>query len=272
VSARRTVVVTDLDGTLWSDELVVGPRTRAAVQELLEAGVPVLAATARRPRGAREILARNGLDLPLVGLNGAMGRHADRTPFHDAFFAPDDARTAYRAFADHGFAPCLYVDEADYDVVLAREPSTNPGHVEYLRPVARVAGDLEAVAHSEPLYGFSLLGLPRGALEPAVADLTAAGIPHDFAPEPQWAGWSINAMPRGVSKWSGITAFCAAIGVAADDVLAVGDGTNDLEMLARAARPFVVAGSRAAARVNGAGTIAPPERDGWAALAAHVLG
>jgi hydroxymethylpyrimidine pyrophosphatase-like HAD family hydrolase len=79
-------------------------------------------------------------------------------------------------------------------------------------------------------------------------------------------------MPAGISKWSGIAAFCAAAGIPADAVLAVGDGTNDVAMLERAARPVVIAGSRAAARVPRAEAIAPPERDGWAALAARVLG
>ena len=109
-------------------------------------------------------------------------------------------------------------------------------------------------------------GPPARELEPAVAALAAAGIAHDFAPEPLLPGWGVNAMPPGVSKWSGIEAFCAAAGVSPGAVLAVGDGTNDVAMLERAARPVVVAGSRAAARVPGAEAIAPPERDGWAAI------
>lgn len=265
------VIVTDLDGTLWAHDLVVRPRTRAAVVELLEAGVPVLAATARRTRGARELLRENGLELPVVGLNGALGRHVDGTSFHDAVFGRDAGLEAFAAFARHGLMPCVYVAEADVDVVLAPEPSTNPGHVAYLQPVSRVDDDLEGVVRDEPVYGFSLLGLPPATLVPVVEDLEAAGIAYDLAPEPQWPGWSVNAMPRGVSKWSGIEAFCAAMGVACDGVLAVGDGSNDTEMLERAARPFTVAGSRAAALLPEAPTIDPPEHDGWAALAALVL-
>jgi hydroxymethylpyrimidine pyrophosphatase-like HAD family hydrolase len=261
-----TLVVTDLDGTLWGDDLVVRPRVRAAVAELLADGVPILAATARRVRGAGELLARNGLHLPVVGLNGTLGELADGTRFHDAHFAPDEAAAALEAFARHGFAPCVYVVEPGIDVVLPPEPSTNPGHVGYLRPVARVAADLGAVVRSQPVYGFSVLGRPPEELEPVVASLQAAGVAYDFAPEPKWPGWSVNAMPDGISKWAGIVAFCAVAGIPADDVLAVGDGTNDLEMLAAAAWPLTIQGSRAAARLPAVPSIPPPEAEGWAEI------
>jgi len=271
-AARPAVVVTDLDGTLWDATLRVGPRTRAAVHALADAGVPVLAATARRPRGARELLAANGLELPIVGLNGAMGRHAGGAAFHDEVFRPRDALAAYDAFARHGLSPCVYVGEPDVDVVLGPAPSTHPDHIAYLRPVARVDQDLEGVVRSSAVYGLAVVGLPPAKLEPAAAALRAAGIAHDLAPEPLLPGWGVNAMPPGISKWVGIEAFCAASGIASDTVLAVGDGTNDVAMLEAAARPVVVAGSRAAARVPGAEAIEPPERDGWAELAARVLG
>jgi hydroxymethylpyrimidine pyrophosphatase-like HAD family hydrolase len=261
------VVVTDLDGTLWPRDLVVRPATRAAVARLTASGIPILAATARRLRGGRELLERNGLTLPVVGLNGAIGEHPDGTRFHDAPFAPADAHAALAAFTAHGLAPVVYVDEPGIDVVLPPAPATNPGHVAYLRPVARDVPELEPVLRAQPVYGFSVLGRAPEELEPVVAALAAAGIPCDYAPEPQWPGWSVTAMPAGVSKWAGALAFCAAVGVGADAVLAVGDGTNDLAMLEAAARPVVVAGSRAAARMPGAEVIAPPEDDGWAALA-----
>ena len=107
----------------------------------------------------------------------------------------------------------MYVGEPDVDVVLGPEPSTHPDHVEYLRPVARLDPDLEEVVRSQPVYGLAVVGRPPAELEPAVAALAAAGIAHDFAPEPLLPGWGVNAMPPGVSKWSGIEAFCAAAGV-----------------------------------------------------------
>src|SRR4029079_5833280 len=70
-AARRVnglAVVPDRDGTLWPVDLVVRPGVRSAVAALVDAGVPVLVATARRVRGAHDLLRENGLWLPVVGL------------------------------------------------------------------------------------------------------------------------------------------------------------------------------------------------------------
>jgi hydroxymethylpyrimidine pyrophosphatase-like HAD family hydrolase len=46
-----------------------------------------------------------------------------------------------------------------------------------------------------------------------------------------------------VSKASGLDSVCARLGLGADDVLAVGDGLNDLEMLRWAGRGVAMGGS-----------------------------
>ena len=50
-----------------------------------------------------------------------------------------------------------------------------------------------------------------------------------------WTAW-LDLAPTGVSKASGLTSVCARLGVDAGDVLAIGDGRNDVEMLRWAGR------------------------------------
>ena len=50
-----------------------------------------------------------------------------------------------------------------------------------------------------------------------------------------WTAW-LDLAPQGVSKASGLEAVCGRLGVAAEDVLAIGDGRNDVEMLQWAGR------------------------------------
>ena len=50
-----------------------------------------------------------------------------------------------------------------------------------------------------------------------------------------WTAW-LDLAPAGVSKASGLESVCERLGVAADDVLAIGDGRNDVEMLRWAGR------------------------------------
>ncbi len=229
--------------------------------------MPVLAATARRVRGARLLLDGNALPLPVVGLNGAIGRHADGSVFHAVPFPPRAAAAALAAFESAGLPPCVYVAEPDVDVVLPPAPASHPGHLESLAGVTRPA-DLAATVASEPVYAFSVLGRPERDLAPVAVALDAAGFGFDCAPEPIWPGWGITAMAPGVSKWAGVLAFCAEAGCSPDDVLAVGDNTNDVPMLEAAAWPLTVAGSSAARLLPEIPTIEPPARDGWAEIPA----
>jgi hydroxymethylpyrimidine pyrophosphatase-like HAD family hydrolase len=50
-----------------------------------------------------------------------------------------------------------------------------------------------------------------------------------------WTAW-LDLAPVGVSKASGLQYVASALGVEAEDVLAVGDGRNDIEMLQWAGR------------------------------------
>jgi hydroxymethylpyrimidine pyrophosphatase-like HAD family hydrolase len=262
-----TLVVTDLDGTLWGRDCVASPAIRAAVDELLAGGHAVLAATARRPRAARALLDANGLALPVVGLNGAAGVDPAGARFHAVPFTRAEAERALAAFTLNRLRPCVYVLEPAVDVVLPPDPSTHPDHQASLAGVTRTA-DPAAVVVAQPVFAFSVLGRPEEILRPVADALEVAGFGHDLAPEPVWPGWGLTVMAPGVSKWAGVRAFCAAARLSPADVLAVGDGSNDVPLLRAAAWPLSVAGSRAAALYPDAPTIPSPARDGWAEIPA----
>ncbi len=50
-----------------------------------------------------------------------------------------------------------------------------------------------------------------------------------------WTAW-LDLTPVGVSKASGLEQVCADLGLTSADVLAIGDGRNDIEMLRWAGR------------------------------------
>jgi hydroxymethylpyrimidine pyrophosphatase-like HAD family hydrolase len=81
-----------------------------------------------------------------------------------------------------------------------------------------------------------------------------------------WPDWGLTVMAPGVSKWAGVRSYCEVTGRSPADVLAVGDGSNDVPLLRHAAWPLTVAASRAAALFPQAPTIPAPAFDGWAQI------
>jgi hydroxymethylpyrimidine pyrophosphatase-like HAD family hydrolase len=196
-----------------------------------------------------------------------MGVRPDGTRFHAVPFTSVEAERALAAFTASGLRPCVYVLERDVDVVLPPEPSTHPEHMASLAGVTRT-GDPAATVAAHQVFAFSVLGRPEGWLRPVADALAAAGFGHDLAPEPVWPDWGLTVMAPGVSKWAGVLSYCDATGHSPLDVLAVGDGSNDVPLLREAALPLTVAASRAAALFPEAPSIPPPAHDGWAELPA----
>jgi hydroxymethylpyrimidine pyrophosphatase-like HAD family hydrolase len=258
------LVATDLDGTFWGPDFAPPAEHIAAVQELERRDVTVLAATSRRPRMTRQRLEGVGLKMPAVLIDGAIGvdfRTGER--FHEAVYDVEAARNALAAFRAHGLDPCLYLDDPEIDIAVSAAPSTCVQHLAHL---GRFAGtrDLEDVVATIGVFAFSVLGLDHEVLAPLARELVAAhGNTVVLYAEPQYGRFGLVVNPLGVSKWSGIEAYCELNGIAPDQVAAVGDGLNDLEMLRRAGVSVGVRGGCEEVVEMADFLIDPPERGGW---------
>jgi hydroxymethylpyrimidine pyrophosphatase-like HAD family hydrolase len=260
------LIATDLDGTFWGPDMKVPVRHAEAVRELDALGVTVLAATSRRPRIARACLGAAGLALPAVLVDGGIGidfRTEER--FHQATFDPTIATATLATFRSGGLDPCLYVDDPDADMVISENPGTCAPHLAYIADVARIE-DLDSAVLKLPVYAFSLLGLPRNRLEPIARSLRDLGSEVVLYAEPRYGDCGLIVNPPGVSKWSGIDAYCQLSGIDPTEVLAVGDGDNDVAMLTQAAVAVAVRGGTTSALNAADHLIDPPHAHGWLSL------
>ena len=259
------LVVSDLDGTLWQSDHDLPARTRHAIAELDRRGVPLLIATGRRVQSTATPLRSFGLTPPAVMLNGALGIDlATAERFHHATIAPAAARGVLDAFRSAGLEPCIYVDHEAVEVFLAAVPSTHPDHVASLGGHAD-RDDLDRVVAEEHVLAFSVIGRPQDELALVRQYLGVHGVAH-LNRVPDFGGYSLTVAGPGMSKWEGVVAYCAHAGLDAAKVLAIGDGENDLELLAGAAIAVAPADADPVVREFAQHIVGRAADGGWADL------
>lgn len=265
--ANVDLVVTDLDGTLWHTDEALHPLTTAALDELARRGIPLLVATGRRIGSTRAPLARFGLAPPAVVLNGAVALDlstGDR--FHRLVFDPVDARRALDVFTEHDLSPCVYVDHGEVEVFLGESPSTHPSHIHQLGPAAHV-GDLEAVVGDLPVLAFGIIGRPEELLAPAADAISSGRLAETHLSRSlDLGGMALTVAPPGVSKWSGVLAFCALASLDPTKILAIGDGPNDVELLSHAAIAVTLEDGHASLEAIAHHKVPAARAGGWASI------
>ena len=219
------LVALDVDGTLVDETNTISPATADAVSRLVETGIPVVVSTGRAVPGAFEVCER--LELPdglAVCSNGAVlvayrpvdvvhavtfdASEAVRrvlTEVPDAFVAVEEVGVGYRVnrpFPGGEIAGTITVEDTDSLIsepvtrVIIRAPSHDPLEFHAL---------VEGLGLTETNYYIG------------------------------YTAW-LDLAPLGVSKASGLQRVADRLGVDPADVLAVGDGFNDIEMLQWAGR------------------------------------
>ena len=230
------LVALDIDGTLlrWIDGTgtsheEITPAVRDAVRRAQAAGAHVVLASGRSPDGMTGVADLLGLateDDPVwvVASNGAVVfRYPPMHVVHEETF---DARAAVAAvLAEHPRA-LVAVEERGVGYRVNRH-----------FPMGELSGEMilteveEMVA--EPVSRV-IIRDPEATVEDFVALAGRLGL-HGTDYVVGWTAW-LDLAPVGVSKASGLDMVCSRLGVEAADVLAIGDGRNDLEMLAWAGR------------------------------------
>lgn len=264
-----SVVVTDLDGTLWHTDDHVPERVRRAFAEVQARGVPLLVATGRRLASTEAPLAAHGLSAPVVVLNGALGVLPDGRRFHRARYPVDEGLAVFDAFASAGLEPVVYIDHPSFEVVLGPRPSTNPAHAAALAPTARRGDPRDAVLAGDAL-GFSLIGVEHTVAVAAEAAIGDRGVTHLDRSLDHPGMVSLTVAPRSRSKWDGVLAYCEHADLDPDRVLALGDGPNDVELLTGAAVALVPHGSHPSALALADHVIGSARDGGWAEVLDHL--
>jgi Cof subfamily protein (haloacid dehalogenase superfamily) len=227
------LVAIDLDGTLLDAEGAVPPANAAALQAL---PVPYVIVTGRPWRWMAPILEHLPAEGSAILANGALvvdlasGKVLLSRPLAVAD-ALKCARTLRAAVPDCGFA-VEYPDLAPYGYEVEYRPRWIPenprvGPIEELldRPISKLL--CRSPDHdSDSLH--------------AIADKVLAGQPLTLTHSSGGDGLlEISAV--GADKGSALAAYAAALGIDRADVIAFGDGRNDLPMLIWAGRGVAVA-------------------------------
>jgi len=252
------LIAVDIDGTLLDSSGRLPPSHRDALADAIRHGIRVALVTGRSFHFARPVVDELALPVTLVVNNGAvvtnetgetelrhlLDRHVARRLLEET-----------RAFED---SVALVFDRApgsdERQVVFERMDWTHPNRLRYYEKnrafIAEAPGPLAAMLTEDPIQVMfngsvapmrrlvEALRSSRDASRFAVA-LTEYE-PRDFS--------LVDVNGAGCSKGAALARWAALHGIAADGVLAAGDNLNDIEMLAYAGIPVVMANASQALR------------------------
>jgi hypothetical protein len=112
VSGRPGIrlLLTDVDGTLVTNDKVLTPEASAACRALHVAGIALALVSSRPPRGLRPLVAPLDLRGPIAGFNGGMLVHPDLSVIETYPIDPGTARKTVTFLLEHGLDVWVYTE------------------------------------------------------------------------------------------------------------------------------------------------------------------
>jgi len=255
------VVATDLDGTLLRSDGSISDRTRIAIADAEEAGVPTIFVTARPPRWLDELADVVGEHGVAICGNGAFVYDvATRTVASCRGFDPEvmaavvaDLRAEFPGITFAAERPDgmgrepAFVDPYSHEYVVEDDPHSSVSPVGKLLARWPDADPHAFLQRVEDVVGGRVEIGYSGAV--GLAEMTASG----------------------VTKASGLAAWCEEHGIDASEVWACGDMPNDLPMLAWAGRGLAVRNAHPDVIAAAAEVIASNDEDGVADVLESIV-
>ncbi len=222
---RPRLVALDIDGTLLSFDGRLPQSVRAAVDAVVAAGVPVVLSTGRGWAGTKPVAEALGLPPGQhVSSNGAVRvSYPPLELLERVTFDPTDV--VDRVLAEHP------------EAMLAIEEIGRGFKVNRVFPEGELTGELVEVELDELVAERVTRVVVR---DPNASEADFLRLAHRLGLQGVsyfigYTAW-LDIAPDGIDKSYGLAGVCTDLGIDATDVLAMGDGRNDIEMLSWAGR------------------------------------
>ena len=225
----------DIDGTLLDSDGRIPTANRDAIARAIDAGVEVALATGRRYEFARPIFESLPEPLTLILSNGAIVKARDGRTLMRRLLPRATAHRVLAGFPEHrGSAAVVFDRHREGQVVFEAIDWEHPRHRRFFevnRPFLAEVAPLENCLIEDPIQVMFSGGCVQmrtlfERLQQRSSDFSVAlteYVHRDFS--------LVDIVATGCSKGSALRAWASERGFARDEVMAMGDNLNDLQML-----------------------------------------
>jgi len=240
------LVAIDIDGTLLDSRWQLPDANRDAIGAAVDAGVEVALVTGRRYDFARPIIDMLPCRVTAIVSNGAIVRSPAGDTHLRRLLSRAVARDVLAATPAYRDGAALIFDRPrDGQVVFERIDWTHPsrrGYAERNRAFIVEVDPIESALTEDPIQVMFNGGVAsmRGLVallralpsSPAFAVAVTEYVERDFS--------LVDVLPAGCTKGAALAEWAGRQGYGRDEVMALGDNLNDLEMLEAAGLPVVM--------------------------------
>jgi Cof subfamily protein (haloacid dehalogenase superfamily) len=224
---KCSAVISDVDGTLVTDDKVLTARARAAVAELHATGIIFSIISSRPPRGLRMLLDPLGITTPVGGFNGGVIATPDLAVLTEHLLSSQVARRAVDTLNARGVQAWVFSGqdwlvrdpEEPYVPLEERTVGFRPTIVEDFGAALDVAAKIVGVSKD-----FDLLEQCECDLRAALADQATV-----VRSQPYY----LDITHPLANKGAAFAEIAKLLGVPLAEIAAIGDGGNDVAMFER---------------------------------------
>lgn len=231
-------IAVDIDGTLLDSSGQLPPGNVSAIRQAVVQGMEVLLVTGRRFGAAIWVAETLGLSSPLIVHNGAMIRCLEQSNrLAQWFLAPRMALAILGATSTFVNCTVLHKDRAiGGEMVVCRQSQTNGQMQQYLNKVPQVTIQVESLqsAIDNDLIQIMFSG-PLDLMDAVERCLKGSGLQNDVKVAKTYYREKdlgiIDVLNKDCSKGNALEFWSRSHQIDPEEMLAIGDNHNDLEML-----------------------------------------
>jgi Cof subfamily protein (haloacid dehalogenase superfamily) len=271
------LIAVDIDGTLLNSQFRISEMDLQSLRRANQQGIEVILVTGRRHAFALPIAQQLGFDLWLISSNGAVTRSLQGEAFHRDLVPAATCLEVCAAMQEfRGNMVVTFDKESKGALVLERMDELtssirhwlekNMQYIEFVVPIERALT-------SDPVQAMFCGTISR--MQAAVRTLESKQVKDRITvvrtEYPVRDLCIVDVLNRDCSKGHALKRWATFRGIPREQVMAIGDNFNDLEMLAFAGAPFIMGNACEELKARGWPVTSCNDENGVAAAVEQVL-
>lgn len=231
----KTIVFSDVDGTLLNDQHMVMPETIEAIHSLNQQGISFVIVSARSPSGIYPILRKNDFNCNIIAYSGGLILDEQRNVIESRGFTQSYAKKIIDYIKAEGFDCTVNIYSGD-DWLVEKKDSRVLREESIVEAEAAI-GSIDDLSLDTTINKILCMCNPEKTI--AIEKKLKAQFKEVEIAKSSDILIEING--KGITKAHAVKKICEIYDVPVTDTIAFGDNYNDQDMLQTVGHPFLMA-------------------------------